>query len=101
MPVIIQVIYADGTTEDMKFPAEIWRFDNTTFSKVIKTDKVIDQIILDPYLETADVDRDNNHYPKRNEASRFETFKRNFNRRRGAEGENPMQRANRVKVIRP
>lgn len=97
MPAIIQVTYSDGSTEDMKFPAEIWRYDNTTFKKVIQSDKVVTSIVLDPYLETADVDRSNNYFPAKSEPSRFEVFKQ---RERGQQ-ENPMQRANRIKTIRP
>ena len=54
--------------------------------------KAVTEIELDPYLETADVDRSNNYYPSRSEASRFDLFQ---SRRRGG-GENPMQRNRRA-----
>ncbi len=97
MPVIIQMVYKDGTTKEIRFPAEIWRYNNTTFTKVIRSTKEIESIILDPYLETADVDRSNNYYPQRSEPNRFEIFKN----KEGENEENPMQRANRIKTIRP
>ena len=102
MPVILQFEYVDGTKEDIRIPAEIWKLkpDNAV-TKVFPTDKEIKQITLDPYLETADIDTGNNYFPPRpEEASRFELFK--GRQRFGPGGENPMQRANRAKkIIKP
>ena len=44
-------------------------------------------IKLDPFLETADVDMNNNYWPPRNEPTRFQLFKQNESRK-----ENLMQR---------
>ena len=88
MPVIIQLQFTDGTTEDIRIPAEIWKRSAEKVTKVIPTEKVVSKIVLDPYLETADVDRSNNNYPPQPELSRFELFKKQ-NRSR----ENPMQKA--------
>ncbi len=96
MPIIINVVYEDGEVEYKKYPAEVWRKGNTSFTTTIKSDKRIKEIVLDPYLETADVDRSNNYYPPKEERSGFDVFKGNQNM-----GENPMQRANRIKKIRP
>jgi hypothetical protein len=80
MPIILRFVYEDSTTEDKRIPAEIWRRNDKEVSKVFVTDKVIRQIILDPYLETADIDRSNNYFPAQQELSRFELFRqqRNF-----------------------
>ncbi len=94
MPVIFQFEYVDGTTEVKRIPAEVWRFGQKHITKSFVTEKEIASITLDPFLETADVDRNNNHYPPQLEDDRFELFKR---RRFGGGGENPMQRANRAK----
>ena len=88
MPLILQFVYTDGTTEDVRIPAEIWRRDNYSVTKVFPTEKVIRKVILDPYLETADVDRSNNNYPPQPELSRFELFKQNQR-----STQNPMQKA--------
>ncbi len=101
MPAIIQLVYEDGMKEDQKYPAEIWRYDNTSFTKVIETEKPVAQFILDPYLETADVDRSNNYFPERKESNRFEVYKERTMRSRFGGGENPMQRAKRAKEIKP
>ncbi len=94
MPIIIELQYADGTTEVKKIPAEIWRFDAKTVTKTIVTDKAVTNVVLDPFLETADVDTDNNEISAPKKADRFELYKRG---QRGG-GENPMQRANRAKA---
>jgi len=88
MPIILQFVYKDGTTEDIRIPAEIWRRNNSKVTKVFPTDKAIAKVILDPYLETADVDRSNNNFPPEPELSRFELFKQNQR-----SSQNPMQKA--------
>ena len=92
MPIILELTYEDGTSEVKRIPAEIWRFDAKTITKTIVTDKVVVDVALDPFLETADTDTDNNYIVPPTKADRFELFKGG---RRG--GENPMQRANRAK----
>lgn len=79
MPIIVRFVYEDGTEEDHRIPAEIWRRNNEEVSKVFVTGKVIKQINLDPYLETADIDRSNNYFPPQPELSRFELFRQQRN----------------------
>jgi hypothetical protein len=92
MPVILQVEYADATTEELRIPAEIWRYNNNEVSKLIVTKKEIKSITLDPHLETADVDLSNNFFPRRVIKSRFQNF-RDQQRAR-----NPMQEIERKPV---
>lgn len=75
MPVILQIDYADGTSEEMRIPAEIWRFNHSLAKKLILSEKEIRSIVLDPHLETADTDLDNNAWPPRPARSRFQLFK--------------------------
>jgi hypothetical protein len=75
MPVILQLTYADGKQETINIPAEIWRRNAKTVKKLIVTDREITQVVLDPRWETADVDIENNHYPRRIIPSRIEAFK--------------------------
>lgn len=75
MPVIFKVEYMDGTSEEIRIPAEIWRYDNFNVSKLIITKKEAKAIILDPNLETADVDLNNNFFPRRPIPTRFQVFK--------------------------
>ncbi|NNE25212.1 MAG: hypothetical protein HKN09_00080, partial [Saprospiraceae bacterium] len=75
----------------------VWRFGATTVTKVFPTEKAVEEIVLDPYLEIADTDTSNNYYPPREKLNRFEMFKQ---RQFGSGGENPMQRAERAKKMK-
>ncbi len=75
MPVILKVEYVDGTSEEIRIPAQIWRYDNFNVSKLIVTKKEAKAIILDPNLETADTDLTNNFFPRRTIPTKFQVFK--------------------------
>lgn len=74
MPIILEFQYTDGTTELIHIPAEIWKQRADKVSKVFARKKELKEVILDPYLETADTDRNNNYFPSRTEPSRFELY---------------------------
>jgi hypothetical protein len=76
----------------IRIPAEIWRRNSETIKKVFILDKELIGVKLDPFLETADVDMNNNYWPARNEPTRFQLYKLGEDEE---ELENPMQRANR------
>ncbi|HET9789374.1 MAG TPA: hypothetical protein VFP47_19730, partial [Pyrinomonadaceae bacterium] len=65
MPVILEIEYVDGSKEELRIPAEIWRYNSTEVSKLIMTSKEVRSITLDPHLETADADLSNNYFPRR------------------------------------
>ncbi len=75
MPIILQFDYADGSSEEMRIPAEIWRRSPQAVKKLVVTDKEVVSIVVDPLQETADVDIENNYYPRRIIPSRIESFK--------------------------
>ncbi len=75
MPVILKLNHDDGSTKELRIPAEIWAKDSVSVSKLIVSEKVITSIELDPHLETADVDRTNNYFPPQIPSSRFKAFK--------------------------
>ncbi len=60
MPLIIEFLYADGSSEVKRIPAEIWRHNEKNVSRIFVSDKVLSRVVLDPFLETADVYRANN-----------------------------------------
>ncbi len=95
MPLILQFEYEDGTKEIRRIPAEIWKMSEPTVTKVFMTEQPAAQITLDPMLETADVDMEDNYWPPRPQPTRFELFKSERGRRSSGGGENPMQRARR------
>jgi hypothetical protein len=74
MPIILEFKYTDGSTEVIYLPAEIWKMHSDKISKVFVSKKELQEVVLDPFLETADTDRDNNYYPPRKEPSKFEMY---------------------------
>ncbi|GLU42475.1 M1 family metallopeptidase [Allomuricauda sp. NBRC 101325] len=78
MPLIVEYTYADGTTESVTYPPEIWRKNDKEVSRVMATDKELVGIVVDPKLETADIDTTNNSWPKKEEKSDFDQFKENI-----------------------
>ncbi len=72
MPIIVELIYEDGTTETQKFPAQIWRMNDKEVTRTFATQKAIVKIQLDPKLETADIDTTNNTWPKEEVKSKFD-----------------------------
>ena len=76
MPILLQFDYADGSSEEMRIPAEIWRRSPAAVKKLVVTEKDIASVVIDPLQETADVDIENNYYPRRIIPSRIESFKR-------------------------
>jgi hypothetical protein len=88
MPVIVKMIFEDGTDSVATFPAEIWRFNDQQVNKVITTDKKVTQWILDPYFQIADIDTENNAFPRMAKPTRLQIFKQQQRR-----STNPMQEA--------
>ena len=86
MPVILEFEFEDGSKKLERIPAEIWRYNTASISRVFAFDKAVKQIVLDPYQETADTDLSNNAFPPRPAQSRFQMFKQNFQ-----PAPNPMQ----------
>ncbi|MCG1037055.1 M1 family metallopeptidase [Polaribacter sargassicola] len=74
MPIIVEFTYKDGTKEKKTYPAQIWRYDDAEVTKVFSSSKQIESIVIDPDLETADVDTSNNSFPV-NTNNKFDKFK--------------------------
>lgn len=77
MPIILELSFEDGTKENMYIPAEIWRKSPKAVSKLIVTEKGknLVSVVVDPRWETADVNVENNHFPRQIIPSRIESFK--------------------------
>ncbi|MGB3592205.1 MAG: M1 family metallopeptidase [Nonlabens sp.] len=75
MPIILEYTYVDGTTEKVIHPAEIWRLNDKTVNLSKATDKEITKIVIDPKLETADIDISNNSWPAEPKMDKFEQMK--------------------------
>ena len=87
MPVILRFDYEDGSSEEKRIPAEVFRGNSESVRTLHMTERVLRSVTLDPHLETADADEANNHWPRKLIESRFELFKREINR------PNPMREA--------
>jgi hypothetical protein len=79
MPIIVAYTYDDGTTEKKTYPAQIWRYNDKQVTKAVHSEKQITKIVIDPDLETADVDVSNNSFPKekKDAFSKFKTKMKN------------------------
>jgi hypothetical protein len=76
MPVIIEWTYKDGTKEIERIPAEIWRTNESSFTKVFAKDKEVVNVVVDPLKETADINTDDNVFPRVEKESKFDELKK-------------------------
>jgi hypothetical protein len=86
MPVILKLSHPDGSSTEVRLPAELWVKDSRSVRKLLITDKPVTAVELDPHLETADADRTNNYFPPQISKSRFKLYRESKER-------NPMQKA--------
>ncbi len=71
-PLTIRANFKDGTTEIIRIPVEIWVLGNEVVSKVFMFNKEVIAFRLDPFLESADTDLDNNSWPYIKQLTRFQ-----------------------------
>jgi aminopeptidase N len=76
MPIIIEWTFSDGTNEKEYIPAEIWRKNENQVSKVFVKEKEVVNIIIDPDKETADINLEDNVFPRKEVKSRFDSYKK-------------------------
>ena len=73
MPIIVEFTFKDGSKERKTYPAQIWRYTDDEVTKVFSSSKEIESILVDPDLETADVDTSNNSFPREVSTSEFDS----------------------------
>jgi hypothetical protein len=93
MPIILEWTYSDGSKEIDRIPAYIWRKNENRVTKVFAKDKQVVSVQMDPYRETADIDENNNSWPRKVTPSRFDLFKQQTAPRGASTGGNPMQQS--------
>ena len=76
MPILAEITYADGSKENKYYPAEIWRLNDKEVKKIFESEKEIKSIQIDPNQLTADVNLQNNSWPRKVEESKFDSFKK-------------------------
>ena len=93
-PIILQIEYFDGTQEERRFPAEIWRLNNQIITRLLIVEKPIKQVVLDQNWKPPTPISQNNYFPRRIDDSDIPI--KNFDPRRGHSLDpqrNPMQQA--------
>ncbi|MEM7154059.1 MAG: M1 family metallopeptidase [Myxococcota bacterium] len=86
MPVILDLRFESGARREVRIPAEVWRRNSQRIGKLLIVDEPIVSVTVDPHLETADADLNNNHWPPKPQKSRFQIYK-------DEKKKNPMQEA--------
>lgn len=75
MPILLDIDYADGSSEKLSLPAEIWRYHPEHVKKLLIRQKEIKSIEVDRQRQTADSDTGNNSWPAKASPTRFQLFK--------------------------
>ncbi|WP_299547103.1 M1 family metallopeptidase [Seonamhaeicola sp.] len=76
MPVTIEWVYADGTKDIDRLPAEVWRRNEYEIKHTFVKEKEAVKVNLDPNFEFADTNTKNNSFPKVKSDSDFDAFKK-------------------------
>jgi len=76
-PLVLEIQLASGKKTIERIPAEVWRYSPKKITKLIVTDEPMVGLTQDPFWETADINVDNNAWPRKLTPSRLELFKTN------------------------
>ena len=74
-PLVLEITLQSGKKYVERIPAEVWRYSPKKITKLIVTDEPLVGLTQDPYWETADIDQNNNAWPRKATPSRLELFK--------------------------
>ena len=74
-PLPLTLTFANGTSEEVMIPAEIWRRDSKRITKLIIRDDRVQSILLDAAHQTADTDYRNNGFPQSVISDRLSLYK--------------------------
>lgn len=62
MPLLVTFNFMDGTSREIRYPVEVWRFPNRPLKKMYAFEKALKSIEIDKNLETADINPENNFW---------------------------------------
>ena len=62
MPVELELLMDDGTTQRLKLPVEIW-FGGATYTAIVPGPRKVNSVTIDPDARYPDVRRQNNRWP--------------------------------------
>ncbi len=60
LPIRVRFTFADSTTQDLDYPAEVWSTNTTSYQRRYKFGKTLTRVELDPDHRLIDIDRSNN-----------------------------------------
>ena len=75
MPILVEYTYADGSTLTERYPVQIWRKNDDSYTRLLASEKEIVGVQVDPNEETADVNTTNNSWPRTKVRTDFDRFK--------------------------
>jgi len=64
MPLLVTFTFEDGSTQEIRYPVEVWRFPKRPLKKFYGFEKPLKSIEIDKNAETADVNLKNNFWQK-------------------------------------
>lgn len=65
LPIIARLFFTDGTTQDFRYPAEVWSTNSATYlRRYTVLGKQVMKVELDPENRLLDIDRSNNSWTK-------------------------------------
>jgi hypothetical protein len=64
MPVILRWEFEDGTSQEDRISAYVWRKNEQQIVKTFVHFKPVRSVLVDPHRETADIDTSNNLWPR-------------------------------------
>lgn len=97
MPVILWWEFEDGTTQEDRISAYVWRKNEEQIVKTFVHFKPVRSVLVDPHRETADIDTLNNLWPREDaqvipgRVAIFKSRSESVGRRSTPESANPMQ----------
>jgi hypothetical protein len=63
MPVCLELQLENGDKQVVRLPVEIWRKNAQKVSRLVACDAAVQAVVLDPFDEIADANRDDNQWP--------------------------------------
>jgi hypothetical protein len=79
MPILVTYTFADGSEEQVTYPAQIWRKNDRQVKRVMASQVELVKVQVDKNQLTADVNTTNNTWPKEKQENEFERFKKQQN----------------------
>jgi hypothetical protein len=60
MPLLVRFTFSDSTTQDVVYPAEVWRANSSRYTVSYTFPKPVARIVIDPDHHLVDTNRANN-----------------------------------------